>query len=229
MAIILWFEVRGQSTSGVTCGLVSGIAYAGVVMSLRALRKLDTAWLIAVSHLATAAIMFPYVAYLDVWPSARQFAILAAFGALQMALPYTLFGAAAHRHVARSDRHRAARADSAAAVGLSGLVRSTGSLDAHRRRPDSDRPRLALRRAARATPSRRAGDRGLIGLAAQIRAIELPLSRRMRRRISSALIVNSTCGTLKPLAATTVSIVAGSLVIWLNTLCSRSLSSSSAG
>jgi DME family drug/metabolite transporter len=91
LAIILWFEVQGQARAGVLCGLVSGITYAGVVMSLRALRSHDSVWLIVVSHLATAAVMLPYVAYVNVWPSAAQLPVLAAFGLLQMAVPYVFF------------------------------------------------------------------------------------------------------------------------------------------
>ncbi len=91
MAIILWFEVRGQAQAGVLWGLVSGLTYAGVVMSLRWLRQYDPVWLVAVSHLATAVMMLPYVAYLGIWPTAAQIPILAAFGIFQMAVPYVCF------------------------------------------------------------------------------------------------------------------------------------------
>jgi drug/metabolite transporter, DME family len=91
LAIILWFELQGQARSGVLCGLVSGIAYAGVVLSLRSLRGLDTVWIVAVAHLVTAAVIFPYVVYLDVWPTTAQLPVLAGFGLLQMALPYVFF------------------------------------------------------------------------------------------------------------------------------------------
>ncbi len=91
LAIILWFEVQGQARSGVFCGLVSGITYAGVVMSLRALRSHDSVWLIVVSHLATAAVMLPYIVWLNIWPTASQLPVLAGFGLLQMAVPYVFF------------------------------------------------------------------------------------------------------------------------------------------
>jgi drug/metabolite transporter, DME family len=91
LAIILWFEVQGQDRTGVLFGLVSGMSYAGVVMSLRALRNLETVWIVAVAHLVTAAAIFPYVVYLDCWPSGIQFLVLAAFGIFQMGLPYVLF------------------------------------------------------------------------------------------------------------------------------------------
>ena len=67
------------------------MSYALVVLFLRALRGQDSVWLVAVTHLATAAIIFPYVAYLNVWPSDSQLPILAAFGIIQMGLPYVFF------------------------------------------------------------------------------------------------------------------------------------------
>jgi len=91
MAIILAFEIQGQARTGVVCGLVSGFTYAGVVMFLRALRGVDTVWIVAVAHLFTAAVIFPFVAYTGVWPSAQQLPVLAGFGLLQMALPYVFF------------------------------------------------------------------------------------------------------------------------------------------
>jgi drug/metabolite transporter (DMT)-like permease len=91
LAVILWFEVQGQARAGVLCGLASGFSYAGVVLSLRALRGLDTVWIVAVAHLVTAAVIFPYVAWVGTWPSAGQLPVLAGFGLLQMALPYVFF------------------------------------------------------------------------------------------------------------------------------------------
>jgi drug/metabolite transporter, DME family len=91
LAIILWFELRGQAGIGVLLGLLSGMSYSGVVLSLRALRGLDTVWIVAVAHLVTAVLIFPCVLYLDTWPTLTQLPVLAAFGLLQMALPYVLF------------------------------------------------------------------------------------------------------------------------------------------
>ena len=91
LAIILWFEVQGQARGGVLCGLVSGVSYSAVVLSLRALRGLDTVWIVAVALLFTAACIFPYVVYVGIWPSATQLPVLAGFGMLQLALPYVIF------------------------------------------------------------------------------------------------------------------------------------------
>ena len=35
----------------------------------RALRGLDTVWIIVVAHLVTAALILPYVVYLGIWPT----------------------------------------------------------------------------------------------------------------------------------------------------------------
>ncbi len=91
LTVILWFEVQGQARAGVLWGLVSGFSYAGVVLSLRSLRGLDTVWIVAVAHLVTAAAIFPYVVYLDIWPTVPQLPVLAGFGLFQMALPYVFF------------------------------------------------------------------------------------------------------------------------------------------
>jgi drug/metabolite transporter (DMT)-like permease len=91
MAVILGFESRGQSTAGVTCGVVSGVFYAGVILSLRWLRELGTVWLVAINHLVAAAVLLPFVWMSDQWPSAAQLDVLAAFGLVQMAVPYLLF------------------------------------------------------------------------------------------------------------------------------------------
>jgi drug/metabolite transporter (DMT)-like permease len=88
---ILWFEIGGQAQAGIACGLAAGVFYAGVVLSIRGLRTEDPAWLVAVNHLVAALALFPFVLYLNIWPSPRQLAVLAGFGLLQMGLPYLLF------------------------------------------------------------------------------------------------------------------------------------------
>jgi drug/metabolite transporter, DME family len=80
----------GQNLGGIVCGVVSGITYGAVVLMLGRLRDENASWLIALNHLIAAAVMFPAVVYLGLWPSPWQLLVLAAFGALQMALPYVL-------------------------------------------------------------------------------------------------------------------------------------------
>jgi drug/metabolite transporter (DMT)-like permease len=91
VGLILSFELRGQSVDGTLYGLLGGLTYAGVVISLRWLRDEDSAWLVAMNHFVTGVVLLPYVLYLGVWPSLGQLAFLCAFGMLQMGLPYWLF------------------------------------------------------------------------------------------------------------------------------------------
>jgi drug/metabolite transporter (DMT)-like permease len=81
-------------------GVGSGLVYATVVLFLRVLREQATAWLVALNLLGTAATLAVFIVMTDGWgsflswvvaPSARQLAVLAVFGVLQMALPYWLF------------------------------------------------------------------------------------------------------------------------------------------
>ena len=88
---ILAFELRGEAQAGIIYGLASAITYAAVVLFLRDLRGEDAAWLVAVNHLVTAAIISPYVIYQGLWPTSWQLAVLAAFGVVQMGIPYLLF------------------------------------------------------------------------------------------------------------------------------------------
>jgi DME family drug/metabolite transporter len=99
VGFILTFEQRaaladGRSLNGAMWGLAAGVSYAGVVISVRALRELDSAWLITLNHLVTAALLFPFVWAQGIWPSTSQTIWLAAFGVLQMGLPYVLFARA---------------------------------------------------------------------------------------------------------------------------------------
>jgi len=91
VGLILGFELQGQSLQGVAYGLLAGVTYAGVVLSLRWLRDEDPAWLIAVNHGVTALLLLPYVVYLGIWPSGQQTLFLSAFGVFQMGVPYWFF------------------------------------------------------------------------------------------------------------------------------------------
>lgn len=88
VGVILVMEIRSQSYLGVSLGLLSGITYGGVVVFMRRLNDENPAWLISLNHLIAAAVLLPWLFWVDVWPSPWQFCVLAAFGTVQMALPY---------------------------------------------------------------------------------------------------------------------------------------------
>jgi drug/metabolite transporter (DMT)-like permease len=102
LGFILFFELRqpmttGDATSiiGVVFGLASGVTYAGVVLMLRWLRGEDAAWLVAINHVVTALALLPFMlGHTQYMPTLTQTAFLAAFGMLQMGLPYLLFARA---------------------------------------------------------------------------------------------------------------------------------------
>lgn len=90
-------EVLGSVATGhrlgIVLGLTSGIAYACVVIGLRAGRAEDSIWLSCWNNLAGAVILGVVlsIAGFDIRPTRGSILSLAAFGALQMALPYAFF------------------------------------------------------------------------------------------------------------------------------------------
>ena len=88
---ILWFEVRGKSAFGVACGLTAGITYGAVVVCMRRLRAENSPWLVALNHGVAMLVLLPFAMSVHRWPTGPQWAMLAALGIFQMALPYLLF------------------------------------------------------------------------------------------------------------------------------------------
>ena len=95
---ILFFEIQGQDQIGVIAGILSGMTYAGVIVFMRRLRELNTAWLVFLCHAVSAVVVLPLLLYYQIWPTLTQFLVLVAFGVLQTGIPYLLF-AAALRHI----------------------------------------------------------------------------------------------------------------------------------
>jgi drug/metabolite transporter (DMT)-like permease len=93
VSLILYHESQAASQTAVAWGLASGIAYAGVVLSLRHLRMHDPTWLAAVNHTATAILFAPFIFTVDSapFPAGIQWLLLAALGVFQMGVPYILF------------------------------------------------------------------------------------------------------------------------------------------
>ena len=97
VGVILWCEWNwGPATttnrSGTMWGLAAGISFAGVMLSLRYVRDLSGVWVICLCHLTAAILLLPLVvARYGLGLKATTWAWLAAFGILQMAIPYLLF------------------------------------------------------------------------------------------------------------------------------------------
>ncbi|MCA9175404.1 MAG: EamA family transporter [Planctomycetales bacterium] len=90
VGLILSFELRGESPRAVLFGLLSGVTYAFVVLSIRQLREFDSQWLVSLNLLFTAAVLSPF-ALGQARPAGWQYLGLAMFGLLQMGAPYVLF------------------------------------------------------------------------------------------------------------------------------------------
>ena len=104
VGLILCFELGGQAPLGIVLGLLGGVTYAGVVLSLRHLRDEDGAWLVFLNNLTTAVLFLPFVLHHEIWPTGKQTLALSVFGVFQMGLPYLLFA----RGVRRVTGHEAA-------------------------------------------------------------------------------------------------------------------------
>jgi drug/metabolite transporter (DMT)-like permease len=94
---MIYYESRGASLSAVWWGLISGMAYAGVVLSMRHLRAHDPAWLAATNHTVTVLLLAPFAlipasigAPAAPFPTGIHWPLLVAFGFFQMGLPYIL-------------------------------------------------------------------------------------------------------------------------------------------
>lgn len=91
VALIVLTQASGGLTHGLFLGLLSGVFFAGVVLSIRRLRDLDSAWIVFLFHATTAILFFPYLLQSQVFPSGQQWIYLFGFGAVQMGIPYALF------------------------------------------------------------------------------------------------------------------------------------------
>ncbi len=92
MAVILVTFWGGTEATGVLMGLGAGVSYAGVVLSLRVLREHDPFVLIFLNHAVSAVVLVPWILASGApLPSSGQLAVLAAFGLIQMAVPYVIF------------------------------------------------------------------------------------------------------------------------------------------
>jgi drug/metabolite transporter (DMT)-like permease len=91
IGVIIFFESRGEALEAVAWALASSFFYAGVILALRLLRGCNSVWLAALNLGVTAIILAPFAISDSRLPVGVQWLALAAFGVLQMGLPYVLF------------------------------------------------------------------------------------------------------------------------------------------
>ena len=86
---------RPEELRGIGMSLGSGLAYAGVIISLRGLRAYDSAWLSAINNLGGSLVLGLWIIATRSTgiplPNAKEALVLALFGIVQMAIPYLLF------------------------------------------------------------------------------------------------------------------------------------------
>lgn len=93
MAGIAWIvhsEWSGQYFQGNAIALLSGVMYAGVIVTLRALRDESSLWLILLNYIVSGAVLIPWIVQgvNDLTP--LQWLMLTCLGPIQMGLPYVL-------------------------------------------------------------------------------------------------------------------------------------------
>jgi drug/metabolite transporter (DMT)-like permease len=91
IACIVGGQWHGEQFVGTLLALGSGLAYGGVIAALRALNREDSAWLVVLNQLVSAAVLVPWIASRGLLPTGPQWLVIGALGAFQMALPYVLF------------------------------------------------------------------------------------------------------------------------------------------
>jgi DME family drug/metabolite transporter len=88
------YDGRPGEGRGIALALTSGVCYAIVAIIMRSLRDLDPLWISAVGNLGGALVLgawFVATGKPIAVPTVAQGLTLAAFGILQMAIPYALF------------------------------------------------------------------------------------------------------------------------------------------
>jgi drug/metabolite transporter (DMT)-like permease len=92
VAVILAPQWHISSVGGLLLKLSVGVTYALVVLSLRWMKAYEAAWIVGINHVVTCLVFLPFVMLSGIGPTtAVQWVAVAAFGMLQMGLPYWLF------------------------------------------------------------------------------------------------------------------------------------------
>jgi DME family drug/metabolite transporter len=91
---IVYSDWQGERFAGNGLALLSGVTYAGVIISLRALRDESPLWLIFLCYLVSGAALFGWIIQGLSHLTVLQWVLLAAIGPIQMGLPYVLFARA---------------------------------------------------------------------------------------------------------------------------------------
>ncbi len=91
--VTMEFATLGVSDTAWPVGLalVSGMMYAGVMLSIRRLRGVDVAWIGLVNHIVCVVLLLPLVVGKTPMPHGFQWVALFLLGAVQLGIPYMIF------------------------------------------------------------------------------------------------------------------------------------------
>lgn len=90
--LILAMELRqGGNLYATAMGVLSGMAFAGVVLAMRSMNDVDPAWLITLNHLATVLLLAPWAWQAHEPIAWNGYLALGLFGVFQMSVPYLMF------------------------------------------------------------------------------------------------------------------------------------------
>ncbi|MGN6135241.1 MAG: DMT family transporter [Aureliella sp.] len=91
VGLIIAMEFQYGSIYATCLGLLSGLGYAGVILSLRTMRDVDAVWLITLNHCGGILLLLPWVLQNTHHVPWGSYVALAFFGIMQMSVPYILF------------------------------------------------------------------------------------------------------------------------------------------
>lgn len=92
VSLILTMEMlQGSNLWATAMGILSGLSFAVVVISIRSMPDVDPAWLIAINHTTTATILAPWIFGHNGQVGYSAYVALGLFGIFQMSIPYILF------------------------------------------------------------------------------------------------------------------------------------------
>lgn len=91
VGLIIFSQISGEGSRGLVLGLLAGVFFGGVVLSLKWLKDLDSAWIIFLFHFVTGVAFLPSLLQSQIYPSGNQWFYLFGFGVLQLGIPYVLF------------------------------------------------------------------------------------------------------------------------------------------
>lgn len=91
VGLIVFMEIGYGSIYATGLGILSGFAYAGVILFLRSMRGVDAVWLITLNHAGSIVLLSPWVLTNTHHVPTGSYIALAFFGVFQMSTPYILF------------------------------------------------------------------------------------------------------------------------------------------